>query len=211
MKRYNPTEWFTAREQAKDILRRYGAAEKTINYEALRERITAVQFDNAYELPFRQFLGDINLEEADAGRGMLTVVVIYKDRSKGMMPGGEFFELAEKLGRTLKQTPDGRMKFWAAEFGRVVRECQAHADRQRALAFIRSPEQWPNWPFLTMKKLGWKARDPEAMGLMLDEGRGAEPIIYFTNMNFVPETGVKSVRHTRYDSMEELLKVYTVD
>ena len=59
-------------------------------------------------------LGEISTEENEAGRGMLTVVVVHKEGD--MKPGPGFFELAQKLGRQVGDLD----VFWISEFKRVV-------------------------------------------------------------------------------------------
>jgi len=60
-------------------------------------------------------LGEISTAEHEAGRGMLSVVVVHK--SGDGMPGAGFLELARSLGR---DTGD-RVEFWASELDRVYR------------------------------------------------------------------------------------------
>jgi hypothetical protein len=60
-------------------------------------------------------LGEIAREEDDAGRGMLTVVVVHK--TGDMQPGPGFFELAQELGRDTSDID----KCWIDELVRVFK------------------------------------------------------------------------------------------
>ena len=58
-------------------------------------------------------LGEISTAEHEAGRGMLTVVVVHKHGDQ--MPGPGFFQLARSLGHDTKD----REAFWIAELEKV--------------------------------------------------------------------------------------------
>lgn len=59
------------------------------------------------------FLGEISLEENDAGRGMLSALVVHKHGD--YQPGPGFFELAGKLGRDTSDI----VKCWIEEVKKV--------------------------------------------------------------------------------------------
>jgi len=63
---------------------------------------------------FHHMLDEISKEENEAGRGMLSVLVVHK--AGDMMPGPGFFKLAKKLER---DTSD-REKCWVDEFNKVI-------------------------------------------------------------------------------------------
>lgn len=58
-------------------------------------------------------LGEISTEEHEAGRGLLTVVVVHK--AGDQKPGPGFFKLAQSLGCN---TTD-RVQFWTNELRKV--------------------------------------------------------------------------------------------
>lgn len=59
------------------------------------------------------FLGEIASEEDEAGRGLLTVVVVHKHGD--MQPGPGFFELAKSRGRDTTDI----LKCWVDELHKV--------------------------------------------------------------------------------------------
>ena len=83
-----------------------------IAYSDLVGRITRCDLD-ARDPRLDHLLGEISSDEDDAGRGLLTVVVVHK--SGDMKPGSGFFELARSRGR---DTED-QERFWADELDRV--------------------------------------------------------------------------------------------
>jgi len=63
------------------------------------------------------------VDENALGRGMISVLVVYKDPAK-MMPGPGFFKLARQLGHTGDDE-----EIWAVEMGRVL---EYHRARPKA-------------------------------------------------------------------------------
>jgi len=109
----HPAEtWVAAKEEMRMILGSRARAGATIAYSELVQEVHAIPFEpdsTALAHP----LGEISTEEDQAGRGMLSVVVVHKDGDK--MPGPGFFELTRRLGR------DGtdRLACWAEEMRQV--------------------------------------------------------------------------------------------
>ena len=68
----------------------------TIPYSELTSQCSTVPFE-PHDFRLFHLLGEISTEEDEAGRGMLSVVVVHKDGD--MQPGPGFFQLAEELGR----------------------------------------------------------------------------------------------------------------
>lgn len=63
---------------------------------------------------FHRMLGEISTTEQQAGRGMLSVLVV---RKKGdMKPGHGFFELTQQLGYKF----DDEESFWISEFTKIL-------------------------------------------------------------------------------------------
>lgn len=63
-----------------------------------------------------QMIGDISTEEDEAGRGMLSAVVVNK---RDRRPGPGFFTLARSLGRDA----DDELTCWSEELHKVYNEC----------------------------------------------------------------------------------------
>ncbi len=112
---YDLKLWETAKEQALEVLA--GCARKranqTISYSELANSIHAIRFD-PHDHAFHLLLGKISEDENDLGRGMLSVLVVYKGQDQ--MPGPGFFELAKSLGRDVSD----KLKFWSEEFQLVL-------------------------------------------------------------------------------------------
>jgi len=79
---------------------------RTIAYSDLASRLESFEFQPNDPRLYR-LLDDISREEVEAGRGMLSVVVVHKDDK---LPGTGFFELAKALGRKLANTHDPRAR-----------------------------------------------------------------------------------------------------
>lgn len=109
-------EWINAKEEIRNVLVRVAGTKNTIFYSDLVDEILAVQLEpDSHALA--HLLGEISTEESEAGRGMLSVIVVRKGEQ---MPGPGFFKLAQELGR---KVADKEM-CWVAELQRVY---SAHA------------------------------------------------------------------------------------
>jgi hypothetical protein len=89
-----------------------------VTYTELVAEIDAVSLQ-AHDPRLDDLLRQLATSEAQAGRGMITALVVHKHGD--MEPGRGFFELAEKLGRN---TSD-RTKCWIEEVKRVYRAWQS--------------------------------------------------------------------------------------
>ena len=67
-----------------------------ITYSELAEQITVMQVE-ARDPKLFKLLEEISTAEDEAGRGMLSAIVVHK--TGGMRPGQGFFDLAKELGR----------------------------------------------------------------------------------------------------------------
>ena len=83
-----------------------------IAYSDLVRKVKTIRF-RPDESRFHAMLGEISTAEANAGRGMLSVIVVHKIGD--MEPGPGFYDLAAQLGR---DTTD-RTRCWIAELHRV--------------------------------------------------------------------------------------------
>lgn len=110
---YAISEWDDTKEHMTRLLRELAAQERTMSYSELVGQVGPLQLppdSNA----LAAMLGEISTEENDAGRGMLSVVVVHKEGD--MKPGPGFFELAQKLGRVVGDQD----AFWISEFKQVI-------------------------------------------------------------------------------------------
>ena len=105
-------QWRSAVEEAKHVLSERAKAKITISYSELASKINSIHLE-AHDTRLNHLLGEVSRDEHEAGRGMLTVLVVYKDGDQ--TPGPGFFELAEELGY---DTAD-REAFWMTELNRV--------------------------------------------------------------------------------------------
>ena len=106
---YRETDWNEAKREAKEILAERARLRGMIPYSALVAQISAIDFDPD-EYAFFCFLGEISREEAEAGRGMMTALVVHKDGD--MQPGPGFYDLARELGRDVSDIT----ACWVEEF-----------------------------------------------------------------------------------------------
>ena len=83
-----------------------------IAYSDLVAKITKIKL-GAHDPRLFHFLGEISAEDDEAGRGMLTVLVVHKHGD--MQPGPGFFELAGALGRDITDI----LKCWVEELHSV--------------------------------------------------------------------------------------------
>ena len=109
---YKDTDWEQAKRQAKDILAERARMRGMIPYSDLVAQINAINF-HPQEFAFFHFLGEISREEAEAGRGMMTALVVHKVGD--MQPGPGFYELARELGRDVSDIT----ACWVEEFKTV--------------------------------------------------------------------------------------------
>ena len=83
-----------------------------IPYSDLVAKIFTVKFF-AHDTRLFHLLGEISVEENDAGRGLLSVVVVHKNGD--MQPGPGFFLLGRHLGYDTKDL----LKFWVEQLKKV--------------------------------------------------------------------------------------------
>jgi hypothetical protein len=113
-------DWERAKDQARDVLISVARAEGTVSYSELAGRISAIALD-PHSYAMRAFLNEISTAEESAGRGMQSVLVVYKHGDQ--MPGPGFFELARSLGYHVRDETE----FWIQELQRVYRVWQVPA------------------------------------------------------------------------------------
>ncbi len=91
---------------------------RPIWYSDLTTRIRSIRFD-PHDFAFHHLLGQISVEEDAAGRGMLSVLIVHKHDG---MPGPGFFELAQRLGRDVRD----KERCWSDEARLVLSHCPNH-------------------------------------------------------------------------------------
>ena len=112
-------QWDKAKQEARNVLVDRAKSQEMITYSDLATRITTVSFD-PHGRPLSDLIGEISKEEDEAGRGMLSAIVIHKDGDN--MPGNGFFEYAKTLGR---DTSD-KIEFWSNEVKTVLKQWSKH-------------------------------------------------------------------------------------
>jgi hypothetical protein len=104
--------WNKAKDEAKNALMERARVRGMMPYSELVTHIQAIQLE-AHDTRLFHLLGEMSEEENDAGRGMISALVVHK--AGDMHPGPGFFELADHLG---KDTSD-ILKCWINEVKKV--------------------------------------------------------------------------------------------
>src|SRR6266853_1515206 len=111
---YRSDVWETAKIEATRVLKAKAREKGLMTYGELTRQISGINFDpHGYD--FRHFLGQLSSESDAAGEGLITALVIYKDRDQ--LPGPGFFDLAKRLGRDISDP----VRCWSDEVNRVHR------------------------------------------------------------------------------------------
>jgi hypothetical protein len=114
---FTEQEWLDARHEMTRILIGRARQGRPIAYSELVQHVTSISFDH-YDPLLNKMLGEISKSENEQERGMLTVLVVYKDGE--MKPGPGFFELATRLGRNASDD----LACWVTEYEYVTRYWQ---------------------------------------------------------------------------------------
>ncbi len=101
-----------AKEEIREKLIELAQKESSISYKDLAAQIESMSL-KANDVEFFNILEEISIEENNAGRGLLSVLVVRSD-SVGL-PGSGFYDLARSLGRVFNDKKD----FWEEEANRV--------------------------------------------------------------------------------------------
>ena len=110
--------WEAGRAEAREAMIAVAARRNLIAYSDLVAEIRSLDLD-PQGMHLAHMLGEISTAEHEAGRGMLTVVVVHKHGDQ--MPGPGFFRLARLLGHDTRD----REAFWITELGKVYRASSA--------------------------------------------------------------------------------------
>jgi hypothetical protein len=109
---FTDRDWNAAKNEMRAILVARAKVRGMIPYGELVQQIRTIHLQPD-SLALSAMLGHISIAEADAGRGMLTVIVVHKHGD--MQPGPGFFELARNLGRDTNDI----LKCWVDELHKV--------------------------------------------------------------------------------------------
>jgi hypothetical protein len=110
--------WEAAKAEGKAALAECARSKKIISYADFVHHIASISFETPYDSRLPQLLAAISTEEAKAGRGIMTALVVRKNGDQ--RPGGGFFELAERLGYDVSD----RKNFWIDQVNKVFASWQ---------------------------------------------------------------------------------------
>lgn len=105
--------WEAAKREVCGELRPLAAAERTIAYGELADRVRAIRFD-PHDTRFHSLLGEVSIDEHRSGRPLLSIIVRPADDER---PGKGFFTLARSLGLPVLDQD----VFWASELNTVFK------------------------------------------------------------------------------------------
>ena len=105
---FSQAEWDAAKQEARELMIAAARANGMIPYSDLASKLKAVRLA-ANDKRLFQLLAQISSEEDEAGRGLLSVIVVHKNGD--MQPGPGFFELAKNRGRKVSDI----LKCWVEE------------------------------------------------------------------------------------------------
>lgn len=105
-------DWEAAKAEARQMMIERAKVRGMIPYSDLVKGIGRIKIE-AHDHRLFHMLGEISSEEDEAGRGLLTVLVVHK--AGDMQPGPGFFELAKSRGRNTRDI----LKCWVDELRTV--------------------------------------------------------------------------------------------
>ncbi len=88
--------WERAKREARAVLVERARVRGMISYSELVSHIRAIAFNGPHDFRLFTLLGEISTEEDEAGRGLLTAIVVHKVGD--MEPGTGWFDLARERG-----------------------------------------------------------------------------------------------------------------
>ena len=115
---FSAAAWELAKAEGKALLVECARNKKMISYADFRYQIRSISFETPHDSRLPQFLAEISTEEAEAGRGMMTALIVRKNGCR--RPGAGFFQLAKRLGFDVFD-PE---KFWMEEVNKVFASWQ---------------------------------------------------------------------------------------
>jgi len=109
---FTDAEWSGAKSEAKAVLADCARRGETISYSELVQAIRSISLE-AHDPRLAELLGQVSSEEDEAGRGLLSVIVVHKGGNG--KPGQGFFDLARSRGRDTSDLD----RCWIDELKRV--------------------------------------------------------------------------------------------
>jgi hypothetical protein len=110
--------WDSAKGEGRAVLAECARAKRMISYTDFMHQIGTISFKAPYDARLPQLLAEISTEEAKAGRGMMTALIVRKNGDE--RPGRGFFELAQRLGYDISDP----QKFWLGQVNKVFASWQ---------------------------------------------------------------------------------------
>ena len=120
---FTDAAWELAKAEGKAVLAECARDKKMISYTDFMYQIRSISFVTPHDSRLPQFLAEISTEEAEAGRGMMTALIVRKTGDQ--RPGMGFFQLGKRLGYEVSD-PE---KFWLEEVNKVFASWQNEANR----------------------------------------------------------------------------------
>jgi hypothetical protein len=120
---FSDAAWDLAKAEGKAVLAECARDKKMISYTDFMQQIRSISFETPHDSRLPQFLAEISTEEAKAGRGMMTALIVRKTGDQ--RPGMGFFQLGKRLGYEVSD-PE---KFWLEEVNKVFASWQNEASR----------------------------------------------------------------------------------
>lgn len=120
---FSDAAWELAKAEGKAVLAECARDKKMISYIDFMHQIRSISFDTPHDSRLPQLLAEISTEEAEAGRGMMTALIVRKNGDQ--RPGAGFFQLGKRLGYEVSD-PE---KFWLEEVNKVFASWQNEARR----------------------------------------------------------------------------------
>ena len=115
---FSDEAWEKAKAEGRAALAECAREKRMISYTEFMHQISSISFTTPYDSRLPQLLAEISTDEAKAGRGMMTALIVRKNGDQ--RPGRGFFELAERVGYDVSD-PE---KFWLDQVNKVFASWQ---------------------------------------------------------------------------------------
>ncbi len=111
---YDLASWAAAKAEVLEIVRNRAAESGLISYSEVTENVRAIELDPRSPA-LAELLDQLSEGENEAGRGMISAIVVHREGVGHGQPGLGFFELARTLGKNVSDHD----AFWLAEVRKV--------------------------------------------------------------------------------------------
>jgi hypothetical protein len=115
---FTDAAWEAAKAEGKAALAECARDRQMISYTEFISHICSISFETPWDSRLPHFLAEISTEEAKAGRGMMTALIVRKNGDQ--KPGRGFFELARRLGYDVSDPEI----FWLEQVNKVFASWQ---------------------------------------------------------------------------------------